>query len=101
MADSGLVIVVSLISPWRKDRERAREIIGADRFVEVFVDTPMEICEARDPKGLYAKARAGDLANFTGVSSSYEVPESPNVLVSGNMPVEKGVRAVIQELNIA
>lgn len=80
-ADSGVVALVSLISPFREDREHAREIIGADRFHEVFVDVPLEVCEERDPKGLYAKARQGLIPNFTGISATYEAPENPNIHV--------------------
>ena len=82
-AESGLIAIVSLISPYRIDRESAREIIGPNRFVEVFVDTPLEICEARDPKGLYKKARQGQIPNFTGVNAPYEIPESPELALNG------------------
>lgn len=82
MADSGLLVLVSLISPYRADREQARTIIGPERFIEVFVDTPIELCERRDPKGLYQKARQGLLPHFTGVGSPYEAPERPDLRVS-------------------
>jgi bifunctional enzyme CysN/CysC len=75
--DAGLVAIVALISPYRDERERARQIVGAKRFVEVYVDTPLEICEARDVKGLYARARAGEIPEFTGISSPYEAPADP------------------------
>ncbi|MGE0878184.1 MAG: sulfate adenylyltransferase subunit CysN [Acidimicrobiia bacterium] len=75
MADAGLIVLVSLISPYRADRRMARERIGDGTFVEVYVDTPLEDCEARDRKGLYAKARRGELPNFTGIDSPYEEPE--------------------------
>jgi bifunctional enzyme CysN/CysC len=81
MADAGLVVFVSLISPYRSDRDAVRhthEAAGID-FFEVFVDTPIEICEQRDPKGLYAKARAGEIIGFTGVDDPYEAPESPDL----------------------
>jgi len=77
--DAGLVVIVSFISPYRADRELARSRFDADEFIEVFVDTPLEECERRDPKGLYAKARRGELINFTGIDSGYEPPESPEV----------------------
>ena len=77
MADAGLIVIVSFISPYRAERRMARELFEGGEFIEVFVDTPVEICEARDVKGLYAKARAGQLANFTGVTVPYEVPERP------------------------
>ncbi|MBF0122410.1 MAG: adenylyl-sulfate kinase [Candidatus Omnitrophica bacterium] len=75
--EAGIIIVVSFISPYREDREQARKIIGIDRFLEVHVDAPLSVCEQRDPKGLYKKARAGLIAEFTGVSSPYEPPEKP------------------------
>lgn len=76
MNDAGLIVVVSLISPMREDRSMAREIIGNDRFVETWLSAPIEVCARRDPKGLYAKARAGEIASFTGVSSPYETPDA-------------------------
>ncbi len=79
MADSGLVVLVSLISPYRIDRDNARNIVGKSRFLEVFVDTPLGECERRDSKGLYKKARSGLIPNFTGVNAPYEKPETPNL----------------------
>ncbi len=81
MVDAGLLVLVSFISPFRAERRLARDRVGDGEFVEVFVDTPLTLAEARDPKGLYAKARAGELANFTGVDSPYEPPEHPEVHV--------------------
>jgi adenylyl-sulfate kinase len=69
--DAGTIVLVPIISPFREDRDRARAIIGADRFVEVYLSTPLAVCEARDAKGLYKKARAGEIAEFTGISSPY------------------------------
>jgi len=77
MNDAGLIVVTSLISPMREDRSMARQIIGEDRFVETWLSAPLEVCAQRDPKGLYAKARAGQIASFTGVSSPYEAPDAP------------------------
>lgn len=79
MTDAGLIVLVSFISPFRSERRMARELFRGDAFHEVFVDTPLEICEQRDQKGLYAKARAGELANFTGIDSPYEPPEAPEL----------------------
>ena len=79
MADAGLIVIVSFISPYRAERRMARELFANGEFVEVYVDTPVEICESRDVKGLYAKARAGQLENFTGVTAPYEVPEHPDL----------------------
>jgi bifunctional enzyme CysN/CysC len=79
MMDAGLIVLVSFISPFRAERRMARDLIGENEFLEVFVDAPLEVCEARDVKGLYAKARAGKIANFTGIGSPYEAPESPTI----------------------
>jgi bifunctional enzyme CysN/CysC len=79
MNDAGLIVLTSFISPYRDDREAAREVIGGERFVEVFVDAPLSICEERDPKGLYRKARAGEIESFTGVSAPYEPPADPEL----------------------
>ncbi len=81
MNDAGLIVLSSFISPFRSDRKNARHIIG-DSFVEIYVDTPLEECERRDAKGLYQQARAGQISNFTGISSPYEIPEAPEITVS-------------------
>jgi bifunctional enzyme CysN/CysC len=81
MVDAGLIVLVSFISPFRSERQMARSLLEADEFVEVFVDTPLEVAEARDPKGLYRKARAGQLKNFTGIDSPYEAPENPELRI--------------------
>jgi len=85
-ADAGLVAVVPVISPYRAGRDHARRVHeeAGLPFVEVFVDTPIEVCEARDAKGLYAKARTGELTGFTGVDDPYEAPEAPDVVISGD-----------------
>lgn len=79
--DAGVIVLTAFISPFRADRERARRIVGEERFLEVFVDAPLAACEARDPKGLYRKARAGAISDFTGISSPYESPAAPAVIV--------------------
>ena len=76
---AGIVAIAALISPSGEDRRRAREIVGAERFVEVHVSTPLAVCEARDPKGLYRRARAGEILEYTGVSAPYEPPEKPDL----------------------
>jgi bifunctional enzyme CysN/CysC len=81
MVDAGLVVLVSFISPFRAERQMARELVEDGEFCEVFVDTPLAIAEARDPKGLYRKARQGQLANFTGIDSPYEAPETPELRI--------------------
>jgi adenylyl-sulfate kinase len=78
-AEAGIICIVALISPYRADRDSARNIIGPHRFVEVYVNAPIEVCERRDPKGLYAKARAGQIKEFTGVTAPYEPPLLPEV----------------------
>ncbi|NQU40967.1 MAG: sulfate adenylyltransferase subunit CysN [Lentisphaerae bacterium] len=80
--DAGLLVITSFISPYRDDRAKAREIVGPERFIEVFVDTPLETCEQRDPKGLYQKARAGEIAQFTGIDAPYEAPEEAEITLS-------------------
>ena len=82
--DSGLIVLVSCISPFRDERIMAREMVEKDEFIEIFVDAPLEVCERRDPKGLYKKARAGEIRNFTGIHSIYEVPENPEITLRTN-----------------
>lgn len=92
MMDAGLIVITALISPFRAEREMARQRIGEDRFIEVFVDTPQEVCEQRDPKGLYRKARAGAIPNMTGIDSPYERPLQPDILIdAGHLTVEEAV----------
>jgi bifunctional enzyme CysN/CysC len=100
MVDAGLITIVSFISPFRAERRFARERFPEGDFIEVFVDTPLETCEQRDPKGLYKKARAGQLANFTGINSPYEAPESPEIRVAGSTSAtaEAYVELIMQEL---
>lgn len=81
MNNAGLICIASFISPLESDRDLVRQIIGQDRFVEVFVDTPLEECERRDVKGLYAKARRGEIDNFTGISAPYEPPIAPDIQI--------------------
>lgn len=79
MADAGLIVLSAFISPFRSDRQLVRQLMGPGEFVEIFIDTPLQECERRDPKGLYKKARAGQIGNFTGLDSPYEPPERPEV----------------------
>jgi bifunctional enzyme CysN/CysC len=89
MVDAGLIVLVSFISPFAAERRMARELFDSGEFIEVFVDAPLEVCEARDVKGLYKKARAGQIQNFTGISSRYEIPEKPELrLEAGVKPAE-------------
>jgi bifunctional enzyme CysN/CysC len=99
MVDAGLIVMVSFISPFRSERRLARELFGPDEFVEVFVDAPLEVCEARDPKGLYRKARQGEIRNFTGIDSAYEPPEAAEVVLpAGTSSPDQMVEQLVQEL---
>ena len=101
LADSGLIVLTAFISPFRHERRMAREIAGDIKFVEVFVDAPLEICEARDQKGLYAKARRGEIPNFTGINSDYEAPERADIhLDAGHRSPEELADDVLRRLNI-
>lgn len=96
MNDAALIAITAFISPYRADRRMARDIVGAGRFIEVYLDAPLEICEQRDPKGLYRKARAGQIADFTGVSAPYEAPEAPTLaLATGRRGVEDCVAELL------
>lgn len=97
--DAGVIVLTAFISPFKEDREQARNLVGRDQFIEVFVDTPLEICEQRDVKGLYAKARAGKIANFTGIDSPFERPESPDVhLKTAGKSVEESLKEIIEQI---
>jgi bifunctional enzyme CysN/CysC len=99
MVDAGLIVLVSFISPYRAERRMARELFADGEFIEVFVDTPLEECELRDPKGLYAKARRGELQNFTGIDSSYEAPEHPEIhLRSSELTPEMSMQQILAKL---
>jgi bifunctional enzyme CysN/CysC len=101
MVDAGLIVLVSFISPFRAERKMAKELFGSDEFLEIFVDAPLEECERRDTKGLYAKARSGTLKNFTGIDSPYEPPESAELtLYTKNRSPEDNVTDVLQALNV-
>jgi adenylyl-sulfate kinase len=98
-ADAGMVVVASFISPYRRERESARTVAAPAPFVEVFVDCPLEECARRDPKGLYARARAGELADLTGVSAPYEMPEAPDIhLRTDQTPVSVSVAQIVGHL---
>ena len=88
MRDSGVVVFVALVSPFRSDRESAAALFDKGDFIEVFVDTPVEICSERDPKGLYAKAAAGNLPNMTGIGQAYEPPLNADLVVHGTGDIE-------------
>ena len=100
MTDGGLIVLASFISPFRAERQLARDLLGDGEFIEVFVDAPLEVAEARDRKGLYAKARRGELANFTGIDSPYEPPVAPEIHLdaSGARPAEESATLVVEHL---
>jgi bifunctional enzyme CysN/CysC len=100
MMDAGLIVMTAFISPFRREREMARELIGAENFIEVFVNTPLAVCEQRDVKGLYKKARAGTIPNFTGISSPYEAPLHPDVeITSDGQATDATLAQLIQKLD--
>lgn len=97
--DSGLIVLTAFISPFKSDRQIARSLVKYDEFIEVFIDTPLEVCEQRDPKGLYKKARDGAIKNFTGISSPYEAPEEPQIHIkTDEHSIEECVDIVINYL---
>lgn len=97
--DSGLIVLTAFISPFQKDREQVRNLVNDEEFIEVYVDTPLEVCEQRDPKGLYKKARVGEIPDFTGISSPYEPPKNPEIHIKNDeVAVEECVEKVIEYL---
>ncbi len=99
-ADAGLIAITSFISPYRADRDAVRELVAAGDFVEVYVDASIDTCESRDVKGLYAKARAGEIPEFTGISAPYEAPERPELVLDTNrQSVEESVGRLVGYLD--
>lgn len=99
MLDAGVVVLSAFISPFNSDREQVKQIVGAANYTEIFVDTPIEVCEQRDVKGLYKKARAGEIKNFTGIDSPYEKPTNPDVIVpTAQLSVEDSLDLLLQYL---
>lgn len=99
MADAGLIVLTAFISPFRAERQMVREMLPEGEFIEIFVDTPLDVAEARDVKGLYKKARAGELANFTGIDSPYEAPETPEIRVNTvDMSIEEAAQHIIAQI---
>lgn len=97
--DSGNIVLTAFISPFLSDRQQVRELMKDGHFLEVYIDTPLDICEQRDPKGLYKKARAGEIKNFTGIDSSYEPPVRPEIHIeTANKSVEQCAQDVVREL---
>ena len=98
--DAGLVVLTAFISPYQADRDQVRALHAPGQFVEVFVDTPIEVCEDRDVKGLYAKARAGDIPEFSRISAPYEAPTSPEVRVDTARPIDECVGHILEQLGL-
>ena len=97
--DAGLIVITAFISPLRENRNFARSLVEKDEFIEVYVDTPIEICEQRDPKGLYKKARKGEIKEFTGIDSPYEPPENPEIHIkTEDLTIEESVEKIIKYL---
>ena len=98
--DAGLVVLTAFISPYQTDRDQVRALHTPGQFVEVFVDTPIEVCEDRDVKGLYAKARAGDITDFSGISAPYEAPTTPEIRVDATRPIGECVEHILEQLGL-
>jgi adenylylsulfate kinase len=98
--DAGLVVLSAFISPYRADRDAVRALHPEGSFVEVFVDTPLEICEARDVKGLYARARTGEIPEFSGISAPYEAPDAPDITVDATRPLSECVGVMLEHLDV-
>ena len=96
--DAGLIVLAAFISPFRRERQMVRELVEPGEFVEVFMDTSLGLCEQRDPKGLYAKARRGEIKNFTGIDSAYESPSKPELVIPGEQTLEKSIEYIIRYL---
>lgn len=99
MLDAGVVVMTAFISPFRKDRQLVRDLVKKGDFIEIYCQAPLSVCEERDPKGLYKKARAGQIPEFTGISSPYEEPENPELVIqSGDKPVSECTDEIVQFL---
>ena len=98
--DAGLVVLSAFISPYKADRDAVRALHPEGSFVEVFVDTPLDICEASDVKGLYARARTGEIPEFSGISAPYEAPEAPDITVDATRPLNECVGVMLEHLDV-
>lgn len=99
MVDAGLVVLTAFISPYQKDRDSVRALFSAEQFFELYIATPIEICEQRDPKGLYKQAREGKIKQFTGIDSPYEPPRYPELQLDGQQPIVDSVYQIVDLLN--
>jgi adenylylsulfate kinase len=99
LMDAGIIVLSAFISPFRSDREQVKDIVGPENFMEVFVDAPLEVCEERDVKGLYKKARAGEVKNFTGIDSPYEPPSMPDVhILTHKFSVDQSIETLLERI---
>ncbi len=98
MVDAGLIVLTAFISPYREDRQQVRDSFDHGRFIEIFVDTPLHICEARDPKGLYQKARRGEIKQFSGIDSPYEHPIDPEIHLDGTLSISELIQQILTYL---
>ena len=96
--DAGIVTFAAFVAPYREDRQAIRSLVGPENYVEVFVNTPLEVCEERDVKGLYARARKGEIKNMTGISAPYEAPENPDVEIKHPLSVEASVERIYRAI---
>ena len=96
--DAGIVVIAAIIAPYKKDREIIKNIVSPNNYLEVFVNTSLETCEKRDNKGLYIKARAGEIENMTGISSPYEIPVNPDIEIKENLSVNESVELIFKEI---
>jgi adenylylsulfate kinase len=100
MLDAGLITLAAFVSPYVKDREEVKQIVGADNFIEIYINTSLEECERRDVKGLYKKARSGEIKNMTGISAPYEAPINPKLeVVTDGQPIEESVKIILEFIN--
>lgn len=100
MLDAGVVTLAAFVSPYSKDRETVKQIVGIDNFIEIYVNTSLEVCERRDVKGLYKKARAGEIKNMTGISAPYQAPVNPDIeVITDGQPIEDSVKTILDFIN--
>ncbi len=101
LVDAGVITLTAFITPFEEERNQLKKLLGADQYFEVYVDCPIEECEKRDVKGLYAKARAGEISNFTGISSPFEEPTNPDIRIkTAELSVEEGVEQIIKAIDL-
>ena len=100
MLDAGVVTLAAFVSPYKKDREVVKQIVGPDKFIEIYVNTSLAACESRDVKGLYKKARAGEIKNMTGISAPYQAPTHPDLeIITDRQTIQESVAVIMQFLN--